>query len=70
MPCRDICCIFVVDGILYEMDEEEQIEKLIEVGFDVSLIGLDAPEKNEEGDQRQGPGSGPDGDILDDDLPF
>jgi len=56
------------DGILYEMDEEEQIEKLIEVGFDVNLIGLEPPKK--EGDQRQGPGSGPDGEILDEDLPF
>lgn len=36
------------EGILYEMDDEEQIEKLIEVGFDVSLIGLEAPAKTEE----------------------
>ena len=36
------------DGILYEMDDDEQIEKLIEVGFDVSLIGLEAPAKKEE----------------------
>lgn len=35
------------DGILYEMSDEEQIEKLIEVGFDVSLIGLEAPKKDE-----------------------
>src|SRR5690625_5233002 len=50
------------DGILYEMDEEEQIEKLIEVGFDVSLIGLDAPEKSDEDEEPL--------DIEDDDLPF
>lgn len=36
------------EGILYEMDDEEQIEKLIEVGFDVSLIGLEAPAKTDE----------------------
>ena len=35
------------DGILYEMDDDEQIEKLIEAGFDVSLIGLEAPAKTE-----------------------
>src|SRR5699024_4775841 len=28
------------DGLLYEMEEAEQIEQLISVGFDVSLIGL------------------------------
>src|SRR5690625_2917866 len=36
------------DGLLYEMDEDEQIEKLIEAGFDVSLIGLEPPEKDKE----------------------
>ena len=35
------------DGILYEMDDEEMIEKLVEVGFDVSKIGLEAPNKEE-----------------------
>src|SRR5690625_807310 len=35
------------DGILYEMDDDEQIEKLIEAGFDVSKIGLEAPAKPE-----------------------
>lgn len=34
------------DGILYEMDDDEMIEKLIEVGFDVSLIGLEPPAKD------------------------
>lgn len=47
------------DGILYEMDEDEQIESLVGAGFDVSLIGLDKPEKSEEG-----------ADISDEDLPF
>src|SRR5699024_9695505 len=28
------------DGVLYEMDEAEQIEALKKAGFDVSLIGL------------------------------
>lgn len=36
------------EGILYEMSEDEQIEKLIEAGFDISLIGLEAPSKKEE----------------------
>lgn len=38
------------DGILYEMDDEEMVEKLVEVGFDVSKIGLEAPNKEEESD--------------------
>ena len=50
------------DGILYEMDDDEQIEKLIEAGFDVSLIGLEPPKKKE---QTEG-----DDEITDDDLPF
>lgn len=41
------------EGILYEMDDEEQIEKLIEVGFDVSLIGLEAPAKDEEASEAK-----------------
>ena len=36
------------DGILYEMDEDEQIEKLHEAGFDVTLIGYDVPTKQAE----------------------
>ena len=51
----------LLDGILYEMDEEEQIEKLIEVGFDVSLIGLEKPENSEEENTNA---------DDDDDLPF
>src|SRR5690625_5136876 len=53
------------DGILYEMSEDEQVEKLIEVGFDVSLIGIEAPEKARNDDEGDG-GI----DIGDDDLPF
>lgn len=36
------------DGLLYEADEDEQIELLIKAGFDVSLIGLEAPKKDDE----------------------
>lgn len=32
-----------LEGLYYVMSEEDQIAKLVEVGFDVSLIGLDAP---------------------------
>lgn len=31
------------DGLLYELDEDEQIKLLIQAGFDVSLIGLEPP---------------------------
>src|SRR5690625_1807695 len=51
------------DGILFEADEAQQIDNLIAAGFDISLIGLEAP-------KTQGPGSGEDGEITDDDLPF
>lgn len=51
------------DGLLYEADEDEQIENLIKAGFDVSLIGLSKP-------VSEGVGSGPDGEIEDEDLPF
>jgi len=53
------------DGLLYEMDDDEQVEKLIEVGFDVSLIGLEAPAKGESEDEDDGTT-----DKGDDDLPF
>lgn len=51
------------EGLLYEMDNDEQIEKLIEAGFDISLIGLEAPEKSENNDES-------DADIDEKDLPF
>lgn len=35
------------DGILFELNEEQQIEKLAEAGFDVSLVGLEAPKNGE-----------------------
>lgn len=37
------------DGILFEYDEDEMVQKLIEAGFDVSLIGLEKPEAKAEG---------------------
>lgn len=36
------------EGIVYEADEAEQIENLIKAGFDVSLIGLEAPKASED----------------------
>ncbi len=41
------------EGILYEMNEDEQIEKLIEAGFDISLIGLVAPTKEESSEEPE-----------------
>lgn len=38
----------VFKGVLYEADEAEQIELLVKAGFDISLIGLDAPAPTEE----------------------
>src|SRR5690625_2813917 len=51
------------DGLLYEADEDEQIELLIQAGFDVSLIGLEKPKSD-------GVGSEDNGEITDEDLPF
>lgn len=55
-----------LEGLHYVMSDEEQIETLQNTGFDVSLIGLEVPEKRE----SVGIGSGEDGEITDDDLPF
>ena len=44
----------IFDGLLYEMDDDEQIEKLIEAGFDISLIGLEAPTKKGKSEQVEG----------------
>lgn len=41
------------DGILYEMDDDEQIEKLHEVGFDVTLIGFEPPKPKPEDDEAK-----------------
>lgn len=58
------------DGMLYEMDESEQIEKLIEAGFDISLIGLEAPKKDASEGVDIFENDGKPTDISDDDLPF
>lgn len=45
------------DGILFEADEVQMIENLIAAGFDISLIGLEAPKSTEggaEGDEESG----------------
>lgn len=36
------------DGLLYEADEDEQIELLSQAGFDVKLIGYELPKKENE----------------------
>src|SRR5699024_10384547 len=51
------------EGILFEANEEEQIENLVKAGFDVTLIGLEPPKAGE----QKGPGSGENGEILDED---
>ena len=59
------------EGLLYEADEDEQIQLLAQAGFDVSLIGLEVPK----GDGKAGGDSEEaapvdNGEISDDDLPF
>lgn len=56
------------DGILYEIDEEEQVRLLVQAGFDVSLIGLDAPQEGE-GEEEAKPIDA-NGDGTDETLPF
>lgn len=54
------------EGLYYVMSDEEQIEKLDEVGFDISAVGLSLPNKEGVGDDvMEGIG-----DITDDDMPF
>lgn len=43
------------DGILYEMEEDEQVGKLVEAGFDVSLIGLEPPKQDEAAEAKDEP---------------
>jgi len=50
------------EGLHYEMSDEEQIETLHRVGFDVSLIGLEASDKTTEEDASSS--------EDEDDLPF
>jgi hypothetical protein len=59
------------EGLLYEAEEKEQIENLVAAGFDISLIGLSIGAKADDVVPISGGiGSGPNGDITDDDLPF
>ena len=46
------------ENLYYIMSEEEQIKKLIEVGFDIKLIGLEAPASDESNE------------ISDEEVPF
>lgn len=41
----------VFTGFLYEVDEDEQTQFLIQAGFDISLIGLEAPKKDDDAAQ-------------------
>jgi hypothetical protein len=43
------------DGLLYEMEDAEQIESLTKAGFDVSQIGLDAPKAGDSGNGDDAP---------------
>lgn len=55
------------NGILFEADEKQQIENLVQAGFDISLIGLEAPKQdaNQGAAQTEGEAEG-----EDDPLPF
>lgn len=57
------------DGLLYEADEDEMIQNLVKVGFDVSLIGLSAAPK-QDGDGVGDNDAEPLGDITEEELPF
>jgi hypothetical protein len=60
------------DGLLYELDDNAMVDALVQAGFDVSLIGLDAEKRggNEDVKPIEGIGSGENGELTDDDLPF
>lgn len=57
------------NGLYYEMDDDEMIAKLTEVGFDVTLVGLEPPSKSE-GDHDPFANDGQPIDIDDEDMPF
>lgn len=57
------------EGLVYEADEDEQLLALDTMGFDVKLIGKELPERKDE-ENTEGIGSGEDGKLIDDDLPF
>jgi len=62
------------EGINYEADYDEQVERLVKVGFDVSLIGLEIPNKADKAepaeDKRDDDEVETIQDIEDSDLPF
>lgn len=53
------------EGLYWESDDAEMVEKLTQSGFDISLVGLEAPKQ---GDQESAPDEVTD--IDTDDLPF
>ncbi len=57
------------EGILFEFNEQQMIEKLHEAGFDVTKIGYDVPQlkSDEKGGEEA---AGEPIEISDDDLPF
>lgn len=58
------------DGLLFEADEDQQIENLVQAGFDVNLIGLDKP-KGDAGAKNDATKDDADSvEISDSDLPF
>ncbi len=57
------------DGILFEKDEDEMVEALQSVGFDVTLIGYEPKQKADSGEDDAEPIPGED-DLQDEDLPF
>jgi hypothetical protein len=65
------------EGVVYEMDDEEQVKKLHEVGFDVTKIGYDVPKADGDSEDSEGgeeakpiENNGEPIDIEDSDLPF
>lgn len=59
------------EGLYYEMSDEEQIETLQRDGFDITLIGLEAPENDvNKAEENNDNADGQAIDIDSDDLPF
>lgn len=59
------------NGLVYEMDEDEQLLALDTVGFDVTEIGFTLPEKKDEDKDEDSTEEGTPGDeIQESDLPF
>ena len=66
--------VALFEDISYEADYDEQIERLVKAGFDVSLIGLEMPNKADKAEPAEGQGDDDEvetiQDIEDSDLPF